>query len=355
MANEVYANNMEVACKAGSGKSICAFPDVCFTPPQTPATPPGVPLPYPNTGMASDTTDGSKTVQISGQEVMLKNKSYFKKSTGDEAGCAPKKGFVTSTIRGKVYFNAWSMDVKFEGENVVRNLDITTHNHASFPGNSPTWPFLDAAAFAGSGACKDVAEAVNGNCAQHTKFTKSGNVSRAASMNAMCADDDCRNALKCVVSPYSPNNCCPGKQTGEQPTPHHVVPKSQFKHMGEDGPSIKLDSGAKYRAKKGPCICVGGKSHSEGMHGQIHAKTNAKTRRFVDVDPETQIPDSKRWAVGDAEATGAEAVEEVTGCPAACTEAQVRRGHRAMGITKSDKIRPTTAGGEAEVDTGSGF
>ncbi len=70
MANEVYANNMEVACKAGQGKSICAFPDVCFTPPQTPATPPGVPIPYPNTGMDSDTTDGSKTVQISGQEVM---------------------------------------------------------------------------------------------------------------------------------------------------------------------------------------------------------------------------------------------------------------------------------------------
>src|SRR3954465_301455 len=108
MGNEVYANGMEVSCKAGDGKSICAFPDVCFTPPQTPATPPGVPIPYPNTGMASDTSDGSKTVQISGQEVMLKDKSYFKKSTGDEAGSAPKKSVITSKIQGKVYFNAWS-------------------------------------------------------------------------------------------------------------------------------------------------------------------------------------------------------------------------------------------------------
>ena len=33
MGNEVYANNMEVSCKAASGKSICAFPDVCMTPP----------------------------------------------------------------------------------------------------------------------------------------------------------------------------------------------------------------------------------------------------------------------------------------------------------------------------------
>src|SRR5438045_7211977 len=131
MGNEVYANGMELACKGGEGKSICAFPDVCFTPPQTPATPPGVPIPYPNTGMASDTTDGSKTVQISGQEVMLKNKSYFKKSTGDEAGSAPKKGLITSKIQGQVYFNAWSMDGKFEGENVVRHFDSKTHNHAS--------------------------------------------------------------------------------------------------------------------------------------------------------------------------------------------------------------------------------
>jgi hypothetical protein len=96
MSNQVYANGMEVACKAAAGKSICAFPDVCFTPPLTPATPPGVPIPYPNTGMASDCSGGSTTVKISGKEVMLKNKSYFKKSMGDEAGAAPKKGVVTS-------------------------------------------------------------------------------------------------------------------------------------------------------------------------------------------------------------------------------------------------------------------
>ncbi|MDV6792615.1 DUF4150 domain-containing protein, partial [Pseudomonas aeruginosa] len=47
MANEVYANNMEISCKAASGKSIAAFPDVCFTPPQAPPTPMGVPIPYP--------------------------------------------------------------------------------------------------------------------------------------------------------------------------------------------------------------------------------------------------------------------------------------------------------------------
>jgi hypothetical protein len=147
MANKVYANMMEVSCKAGSGKTICAMPDVCMTPPENPATPPGVPIPYPNTGKASDTTDGSKKVKISGKEVMLKNKSCFKKSMGDEAGSAAKKGVVTSKNTGKVYFNAWSMDVKFEGENVDRHLDLTTNNHmSSMPGNTPPMPHIDGMA-----------------------------------------------------------------------------------------------------------------------------------------------------------------------------------------------------------------
>ncbi|WP_290639358.1 DUF4150 domain-containing protein [Aquabacterium sp.] len=146
MANNVFANMMEVSCKAASGKTICAFPDVCMTPPMTPATPPGVPIPYPNTGMASDATDGSTSVKISGKEIMLKNKSSFSKSSGDEAGSAPKKGVVTSKNMGKVFFNMWSMDVKVEGENVVRHLDITTNNHASMPGNSPPMPHVDGMA-----------------------------------------------------------------------------------------------------------------------------------------------------------------------------------------------------------------
>jgi hypothetical protein len=156
MANNVFANNREISCKSGSGNTICAFPDTCFTPPENPATPPGVPIPYPNTGKDSDTTEGTKHVKITGKEVMLKNKSYFKTSYGDEAGAAAKKGVITSVNRGKVYFNAWSMDVKFEGENVVRHLDLTTHNHASLPGNSPPHPFLDSMAIGNPPECSDL-------------------------------------------------------------------------------------------------------------------------------------------------------------------------------------------------------
>src|SRR5579871_590270 len=152
MANKVFANGMELACKAGVGKTICAMPDVCFTPPENPATPPGVPVPYPNTGLASDTTEGSKSVMISGEEIILKNKSYFKTSSGDEAGCAAKKGVISSKNKGKVYFIKWSMDVKFEGENVARHLDMTTDNHASPMANEAVpWPFVDSAAFTPGG------------------------------------------------------------------------------------------------------------------------------------------------------------------------------------------------------------
>ena len=70
-------------------------------------------------------------VLSAGEEVMLKNKSYFKTSTGDEAGSAAKKGVISSTNKGKAYFISWSSNVKVEGENVVRHLDMTTNNHAS--------------------------------------------------------------------------------------------------------------------------------------------------------------------------------------------------------------------------------
>ncbi len=346
MGNEVYANGREVSCKAAAGKSICAMPDVCMTPPQTPATPPGIPIPYPNTGMASDCTDGSKSVKISGKEVLLKNKSYFKKSSGNEAGCAPMKGVVSHKNMGKVFFNAWSMDVKFEGENVVRHLDLTTHNHASFPGNSPTWPFLDAAAFSGVGACKDVAKEVNDNCSKRVVKTKKGDVKRAPSMKAMCKDPECKKALKCVLTKKSPNNCCPNSK-GKKPTPHHVVPDSQFNN--ESGGRLKLGAGKKYSYNGAPCVCAEGNSHSTGKHGDIHTETNNLTVNHPSVVSNVSatgksIKDGARWKVSEAEAVGAKAAAEVTKCPEACIQAQVRAGHDGMGIKPDDQIRPTTAG-----------
>ncbi len=209
MANDVFANGREIACKAGAGKTICAFPDTCFTPPENPATPPGVPVPYPNTGFASDTTKGSKKVTISNKEIMLKDQSYFKKSTGDEAGCAAKKGVITSKNTGKVYFQAWSMDVKVEGKNVDRHLDLTTNNHASQTGDTPPWPYSDSVCKALLEECKEEAKELKDACKNQDQDDCS---------------DRCLRAQKCFFPPKSEDDnwCCKHKDTGET-TGHHLI------------------------------------------------------------------------------------------------------------------------------------
>jgi hypothetical protein len=133
----VYANGLEVSCTAQANKVIAAFPYVCFTPPQTPATPPGVPVPYPTFGLDSDTDKGTGTVKIGGKTVNQKNKSYYKKCTGNEAGCAPKKNIITSVNTGKEYAHAWSGNVKMDGEPVCRFTDIATNDHSSTIAGGP--------------------------------------------------------------------------------------------------------------------------------------------------------------------------------------------------------------------------
>ncbi|TAN08186.1 MAG: DUF4150 domain-containing protein [Rhizobiaceae bacterium] len=151
MSTNVFANGLEISGKAVDAKTIAAFPDVCFTPPENPATPPGVPVPYPSFGFASDTEQGTGTVKIGGKTVNIKNKSDLSKTSGTEAGCATKKGAVTSKNVGKEYFHSWSSDVKFDGEPVVRHTDLATNNHASPQANTP--PMLHAAQWEVDGTC----------------------------------------------------------------------------------------------------------------------------------------------------------------------------------------------------------
>ncbi len=135
MSKNVFANGKEVSAKKDGNKSICAMPDVCNSPPSPPAGP--IPIPYPNTAMASDTSDGSKTVKIGGSEVGLKNSSNYKKSTGDEpATKGLGMNLTTHTIQGKMKHAAWSFDVKFEGQNAIRHMDLTTHNHMNTAGTA---------------------------------------------------------------------------------------------------------------------------------------------------------------------------------------------------------------------------
>lgn len=370
MANEVYANGMELACKAGSGKTIASFPDVCFTPPENPATPPGVPIPYPNTGFASDTTKGSKNVKISGKEVMLKNKSYFKKSTGDEAGSAAKKGVISSTNRGKVYFIKWSMNVKFEGENVDRHLDMTTNNHGSPIANEGVpWPFVDMMNEAADKekcagdiakeklACQDFKPYGNRDACEELKgelpYQSTGRLEKSQKpSNAVQADmladtaaaHDCVNARRCNLTPYRPSKCC-SPQTG-----HHLVEASCVLKDRESSPTELLPSvekqlspnrKANYHANKAPCVCADGTSNVGGTHGAMH------TFQSIAASKATKDPQDGSITYKQAKEAGIEALKDVfpySFCNEKCLEAQLDAYHNKCGIQNDTKIQPVECG-----------
>lgn len=131
MPATVIVNNMTVVHRGSNGIAT-VFPDVCKTP--SPGGP--VPIPYPNVAMSQHTAQGSKTVKMDGNPIMLKSSNYMT-STGNEAGSA--LGVVSNRIKGKAYPKMFSFDVKADGANVFRLLDIMLQNGAS-PTNTPPGP-----------------------------------------------------------------------------------------------------------------------------------------------------------------------------------------------------------------------
>ena len=308
---------MEISCKAGDGQSICEFPDVCFTPPENLATPPGVPVPYPNTGLSSDTDEGSRAVLIYGKEIMLKNKSDFKKSMGDEAGCAAKKGIITSTNRGKVYFIAWSMDVKAEGENVVRHLDMTTHNHASpiGTGSAPT-VHVDRIALMNSTACATEKGEIETHCGKKLEKAKcpsskkvadakkkkrrarsdAGKAAAQAEIDEAHRDyaaeiqqNPCQRALRCAMMPYRQGKraCCPHQ------TPEHIIQGAQF-FYGKSTGGRRRNNCTSYSYRGAPCVCAEG-----GATVATHGLLGAARKDHIN-NPANVPADSSTWKFKDA-------------------------------------------------------
>lgn len=126
MAQTTFANARGIVHKGSGGVSI-VFPDVCKTP--TPSGP--VPVPYPNTGVSSDTTKGPKSVKTDGEMPMVKGAQYSR-SSGDEPGTA--KGVISSAQMDVCEFMMYSFDVKFEGKNVCRMGDPLFHNKKNILG-----------------------------------------------------------------------------------------------------------------------------------------------------------------------------------------------------------------------------
>jgi hypothetical protein len=361
MGNLVFANGREVSCKAADGKSICAFPDVCLSPPSPPAGP--IPIPYPNTGFASDTADGSKTVMISGQEVMLKDKSYFKKSTGDEAATKTLgMGVVTHQITGKVYFNSWSMDVKVEGENVVRFMDLTTHNHASVPGNSPTWPYIDKPAIPASHPCAKDAKKEADACKEFTphggkdackqrQLPRTKPSRRKASPEAdrladKVAANECLAARRCFLQPYDPSGCC------DPQTPHHLIEASALHDTGRGGKgSIPLAGISNYKEGKAPCVCAEGPTQNVGTHGVMHtfqsaSAANAKSGTLALSSPGKSVT-GKKTTYGKAKKNSLQAMRKAfpqSKCKAKCVEAQLDSYHKQCGMSNGTPIKAVETG-----------
>jgi Domain of unknown function (DUF4150) len=121
MPATVSINMPQSVVHKDSGGVSPVFPDVCKTP--TPGGP--IPIPYPNIAQSTDTSDGSTTVKMDGNPIMLK-RSVYSMSTGDEAGSVG--GVISNVIKGKAQFINYAFDVKVEGENVPRLMDPMKQN-----------------------------------------------------------------------------------------------------------------------------------------------------------------------------------------------------------------------------------
>ncbi len=245
MGGNVFANGLEISGKAVNAQTIAAMPDVCFTPPETPATPPGVPIPYPSFGMASDTEDGTGTVFIGGETVNIKNKSDLSKTSGTEAGCAAKKGVITSKNTGKKYFNSWSSDVKFDGEPVIRMSDLATHNHASPPGNAPPWPEIATLNVAG----------------------------------VDCASILAKFGMKVHAYKHADKECTSNQQSD------HILQNACF--MNSRGAAGGISSIPDYKLNEAPCVCLEDATDTKTEHGRKTLAQNnwTSTQRAAGTNP----------------------------------------------------------------------
>lgn len=279
----VFANGLEISGKAVGAKTIAAFPDVCMTPPENPATPPGIPVPYPNFAMAGDTEKGTGKVKIKDKTVNLKNKSDMSKTSGDEAGAAAKKGVVSSKNTGKSYFNSWSNDVKFEGESVVRMSDLTTNNHASPVGNAPPWLHTASLNVAGND-CSDIVLEIHEY--RDKKDCPSGTQSHHMIDNCSFTMTGARSvALKNIESNLG--------ATGRQK-------RNLFQPDGSNHP------GEGYDELDAPCICLEGKkSDPSSEHGTAHEVSE-------DMSVANRTSDRK-WTYAQSREAAVESVKDAKG------------------------------------------
>jgi hypothetical protein len=241
---------------------------------------------------------------------MLKDQSTFKKSTGDEAATKSLgMGVVTHTIQGEASFVAWSMDVKIEGQNVDRHLDMTVHNEQCTPPNTPPTVYQDQAA-QDAKSCADFQADEQSKCSgAPQKVNAKG---EPAGLDCS-AHPGCREAKACVLKPKKEDKtfCCDPAKTG-----HHLIEVHGFCQRGQRGKA--LGQFPDYKMNDAPCVCAEG-SRFESEHGSLHAIQGVKENYAImsagSRNPPLQ-PDYA-WKYFEARNAGLDAHAETFG-PNAC-------------------------------------
>lgn len=139
MGATVVVNGQTVVHKDSGG--VVTTTDVC----KTPMGKAVVPIPYVNVARSVDVANGSATVSVDSNPIMLKD-SVFSRSSGDEAGSVG--GVVSGVTGGKARFVNFSNNVFVEGRPVCRRLDPMISNLSS-SGNTPPAPLMQSNLTAG--------------------------------------------------------------------------------------------------------------------------------------------------------------------------------------------------------------
>jgi hypothetical protein len=109
----VGVNQLGVVHKASSGMTI-AFPDVC----KTPAPGGGIPIPYPNVAAAA----------IAKKQQAAATAQKTSAPTAAKTPVSPKVGVASHKVMGGAEYVNYSFDVKLEGKNVARQMEMELHN-----------------------------------------------------------------------------------------------------------------------------------------------------------------------------------------------------------------------------------
>ena len=285
------------------------------------------------------------------------------------------------------------MDVKVEGLNVVRHLDMTTHNHASFPPNGVPWPYMSEDDWSDPAnpcigdhvkemlACADYKPhnpAGKDACEAASLMDKpSGSYDVELAMPSGTAEDStaamearydaeanpCIVARRCSLEQYDSKNtnCCPGQ------TPHHIVEASSFYKKGfgngrggsEKGvasvpiPGMTTTGDDRYRESKAPCVCAEGKSQNVGSHGLMHTHQSVNNKKFpagtiLYQGDSTPTPVAHKATYAQARQSGIDAFGEVfssSNCSPACLKKQLDNYHNKANINDNTEVEACVTGG----------